>query len=1289
MKPKTIKTSLVSLMIRLKDDSVLEISVYAVPRITGPLASNFDFKQHVQKRFPDLDIAIDSEVDKPADLLIGSDLYHSFVKGQVKHVEENLHLVQSKLGWIVCGQESDKFPERTMSFLTYVSGIDDSMSQFVAPDPPLNDDKIKELWELEAIGIRDSPKILHQDEIIEFFNKTTIFKDGRYHVKWPWTQYPTDLPPNLGLATGRLTSLVKRLDHQTLELYDQVLQDQLRLGVVEVVDNPAEFPPHPVHYLPHHCVIQEGKTTKLRVVYDASSKTRGSYSLNDYLFKGPRMLDDLVGFLILFRLHDIAFVADIEKAFLQIGLQLEDRDVTRFLWLNDVHAGVHPNNIIYLRFTRVPFGIVSSPFILAATLKYHLARQGSFEAKTISESLYVDNLLRSVPTLEEAKAIFSVGNSTFNELSMNIREWNSNNEEFMRSISDEKKSTKTTVSVLGLEWNRDDDTLRIAVDIDNFDKPVSTKRDTLRVVSSVFDPCGFIAPLSLPARILHQELWKDKCKWDDRILEYRLEEWATCAQILKTLKDVKLPRLFSKPPGASDASRLRYQFHCFTDASLVAYAAVIYLRITTETDSSLSFVMSRSRLTPLRQRDHITIPKLELLGVLIGVRLVEYVRKTLNLEKIQTFLWTDSQIVLAWIRSNHLLPPFVARRVAEIRSANHIQFRYVPTKLNPADSATRKDSAVNGLPALWTHGPAFLVRDGNLDFPPELFTSAPDSQLKGVTFTSQVSGDTSQTSVDSSQMSVDSIQVSGDTSQTSVDSIQVSGDTSQTSVDIGQMPDDSSQDGSSDTRQDVSGDTRQAVSGDSSQVHKLTSSTVVETDLRKLQLKHFPQEMSGGSTPLTKSLRLFIDKSGILRCNAKLQNADIPYDQRFPILLPRDSPYTHDVIKKIHEENYHVGVSHTLALLRKLYWVPTGRSQVSKVIKKCRACIKYGGGPYKLPEMPPLPKERVAVCPPFTYTGVDYFGPLTVIEGGTRRKRWCVLFTCMAVRAIHLEVVEDMTTDEFLNCLRRFVATRGSPVAIVSDNALQFKLSENVLNSSFCQDKNITWRFIAELSPWQGGFYERLIGLVKNCLRRSLDRILLTNSQLATVIKEVETVVNTRPLTTVGTELEHVLTPADFLQPSVPVVLEIPKQSDSMTVTKTALVDSWKKSQTVFKEFNDMFVNRYLTSLAERPMKTHKQPRVLAKTSPNIGDVVQLKERMVSRAFWRVGKILELVPSKDGHTRTARVRMANGSIITRSISLLYPLEISEELENKISVQSRDSTESVASQRTILLQPENS
>ncbi|KAI5732054.1 hypothetical protein M8J77_020456 [Diaphorina citri] len=1211
------------------------VRAYAVPRITGPLASNLRFKQQIQEQFPDVDFAVDTGSDKPADLLIGSDFYYSFVTGQIRHIRDNLCLVQSKLGWIVSGQPSDHCPNQILSFLTYVSGGENSSSQFTIPDPPLNDDNIRELWDLEAIGIRDSPKTLQQEEVIEFFRKTTVFEDGRYHVKWPWVQFPADLPVGMGLAIGRLTSLFKRLDPATRTQYDQVLKDQLRLGVIEVVDNPEEFPLHPVHYLPHHCVLQEDKTTKLRVVYDASAKPKGHHSLNDYLYKGPRMLDDLVKFLILFREKRIGIVADIEKAFLQVGLQSEDRDVTRFVWLRDINGVVEPDNIIHLRFKRVPFGIVSSPFLLTATIKHHLSQINTVEAITIANSLYVDNLILSVDSLEEGRSIFETASSSFNELSMNIREWNSSCNELMTSIPDNKQCQKSVLSVLGLEWNVKNDTLGIATNIDLFDKPVKTKRDILRIVASIFDPCGFISPFTLPSRILLQNLWQDRCKWDAPLPQNRLEEWERSVVIMKRVKSVKIHRFFLQP----STNQVNIQLHCFTDASKDAYAAVVYFRMSSEEGScSVSFVMSRTRLTPLRQRDKVTIPKLELLGVFIGVKLTSYIKETLQLKNIQTFLWTDSQIVIGWIRSDRLLPPFVARRIAEIKRASHIQVRYVPTNLNPADVATRV-LASDKLVTLWTAGPDFLVL-------PEGDWPVWSQNVEDVSSGCKPISDTSENVCYSVSETRAAPPIDEELLATEYDLVM---DSETTEPEVGTTESEAIE---PDTIKESESLTVDLDIGDGNL-----------KDVKGLQERYFPRETSGLSTDLSRSLRLFRDSSGILRCNAKLQNADLPYDQKYPILLPRDSDVTQKIIEELHTDNHHVGVTHTLALLRKKYWVPMGRTQVAKVLRKCKPCVKYGGGPFKLPEMPPLPKERVAVCPPFSYTGLDYLGPLTIVEQGSRQKRWCVLFTCMASRAIHLELVPDMTTEEFILCLRRFTAARGCPVVIVSDNALQFKLSADVLGSSFCEKEKIQWRFIPALSPWQGGFYERLVGLVKHCLRRTLDKTLLNNNQLITVIKEIESVLNTRPLTCVGSELEHVLSPSDFLNPVTPIVLQPDadlSSASARTATKSALVSSWRKSQIAFDQFRRMFVDQYLTSLSERSLKPHKQTRVLSKKDPSVGDNVQVKENGVGRALWRVGRISELISSRDGRTRTARIKMSNGNEITRSISHLYPLEMDDD-----------------------------
>lgn len=304
--------------------------------------------------------------------------------------------------------------------------------------------------------------------------------------------------------------------------------------------------------------------------------------------------------------------------------------------------------------------------------------------------------------------------------------------------------------------------------------------------------------------------------------------------------------------------------------------------------------------------------------------------------------------------------------------------------------------------------------------------------------------------------------------------------------------------------------------------------------------------------------------------------------------------------------------------------------------------------------MPSLPAERVNYYAPFTYTGLDYFGPLTITADSKSEKRWVGLFTCLAVRAIHMEVVKDLSAEECVLALRRFVSTRGLPHYIISDNALQFKLTADVLTSPYCVVNEIKWKFIPERAPWFGGFYERMFGLVKHCLKRTLDKHILNSSQLRTIMKEVEAVVNSRPLTTVSGDLEHILKPSDFLLVGEPILTEASDKDmlESATATKTSLVEGWKRGQTILDEFAKMFQNQYLTSLRERK-NTHKQPRVVQNSVPKVGDTVQIKGDG-NRVHWKVGKIVSLIEGSDGHIKVAKVLTATGETLT-SPSLTYTL----------------------------------
>ena len=294
---------------------------------------------------------------------------------------------------------------------------------------------------------------------------------------------------------------------------------------------------------------------------------------------------------------------------------------------------------------------------------------------------------------------------------------------------------------------------------------------------------------------------------------------------------------------------------------------------------------------------------------------------------------------------------------------------------------------------------------------------------------------------------------------------------------------------------------------------------------------------------LQRQLGLQIDEWGLLRCHGRYSNADLSFNAKYPKLIPRLEYFTHLVIKDAHERMLHSGVSHTLAQVRQEYWIPQGKKETKGVVSRCTICRRYEGPPYALPPMPSLPQDRVSKSEPFQSIGLDYLGPILVKKGRERVKFWVCLFTCLAIRAIHLEWIRNLTASQFLCCFRRFFARRGKPRHIISDNASQFKLTAKVLDRQwqqvidsdevlyYCSSENISWKFITEAAPWQGGFYERLVGLVKRALRKSIGRQLLDWDELATLLTEIEAIINTRPLTYVFEDFESgfSLTPAHFL----------------------------------------------------------------------------------------------------------------------------------------------------------------
>ena len=464
------------------------------------------------------------------------------------------------------------------------------------------------------------------------------------------------------------------------------------------------------HYIPHHAVVKpDHATTKIRIVYDASAKTKMDHkSLNECLYRGPVLLQDLCGTLMRFRMHPIALISDIEKAFLQIGLQLDQRDVTRFLWLKDTQdLSASEYNIQEYRFTRVPFGVISSPFLLSATVDFHLSCYSSKVAEQIRQDIYIDNVITGVNSDQEAVEFYNEAKEMFKDASMNLREWASNIEHVTETIPESDRSSEQHMKVLGLVWDKKCDSLGLK-DAKLNETKGATKRLVLKNVASVFDPLGLFSPVTLKGKLLLQGLWTKHCEWDEGIDSEDSVIWSDIIHDLKHISDHKVERcvVFNNSNGVTN------MLVCFCDASAKAYAACVYFVQHGHCGNKSDLIFSKTRLAPSSKAT--TIPRLELMTAVIAIRCINFVKKQIRKEISAVYLISDSQCALKWIFTDKTVYVFVKNRISDIKENKDIVFRWVPSEQNPADLASRGCSLDDlRQSSLWWNGPKWLCKSEN------------------------------------------------------------------------------------------------------------------------------------------------------------------------------------------------------------------------------------------------------------------------------------------------------------------------------------------------------------------------------------------------------------------------------------------------------------------------------------------------------------------------------------------------------------------------------------------------
>ena len=545
----------------------------------------------------------------------------------------------------------------------------------------------------------------------DLMQKRVEHKDGHYQLPLLWRNSAVVLPDNLKMAQRRMCRLERRLlsDTTLLERYTEQMKVLLDKGYAERVPEDGVHDIGPKWYLPHHPVINPRKPDKLRIVFDCAAKFNGN-SINDRLMKGPDLMNSLVGVLMRFRKEAVALVADIEAMFHQVSVAPQDRDAFRFLWWPE--GDVREDPMPY-RMTVHLFGAKSSPSCATFCLRETAREFGKYFDPRVSEvvrkNFYVDDCLTSVSTEEMGCKMIKDLRDLLAMGGFKLTKWLSLREVVMNSVpSDERSKSIQNVPlggevqerVLGINWCLPEDVFRFTVVLP--DKPI-TRRDMLSVTNSLFDPLGFVAPVTLEARLIYRDVCQQKLGWDDVIPRAEQSRWQKWRESLGALSDVKLPRFYMINSYASGK-----QLHFFADASMAARGCVCYLRTVDDSGNvTCTFLMGKSLLSGPGKH---TIPRLELEAALDAVRMSRMVKQELNFENCTCLFWTDSAIVLQSLHADSKnFPVFSRNRIAQILNHTSVHdWMHVPTDQNPADQASRGSTARALCKEIGSQVPSFL-----------------------------------------------------------------------------------------------------------------------------------------------------------------------------------------------------------------------------------------------------------------------------------------------------------------------------------------------------------------------------------------------------------------------------------------------------------------------------------------------------------------------------------------------------------------------------------------------------
>lgn len=1141
------------------------------------------------------------------DMLLGARTFAQLLEeGVIKGEEDQPMAQKTKIGWIISGACAKQSKTKLSCHIN--STCDNEISTI-----------LRRFWELEEV---DSKKKLSPEETAcetHFINNVQRCVDGKLMVKLPfnYNSNASDFLGNtLSIAMQQFHQLERRFtrNQKLKDEYFKCIEEYITLGHAKLIE-PTQN--ELAYYLPHHAVIKESSlTTKVRVVFNASAKSSNQYSLNDRMYVGPTIQQEIWSVLLRWQLGEVAIIADIEKMYRQFLMHPDHSKFQRILW-----RAKPDEPIKHYELTTVTFGTAAAPFLAIRCLHYiaDALQDKPAIVKIIKRNFYVDDLVLSIDTEQQAIAIKEELREIFHSYGLNLRQWNSN----IRDLSDTEEkivdlTLNETCKTLGMVWNTVKDSLSYKISLP--ETPLKfTKRSVLAEIASLYDPLGWLAPVIIRAKIFMQHLWTITLAWDDELPSELLADWLKIRTDLRNCKNISISRWAKYISNHKHVS-----LHGFADASENCYVACVYIR-TIHTDNSIHtrLLTSKTKVAPLKQK--LTIPKLELCAAHLTAKLLVKTQAALELPFTEIYAWSDSSITLSWISTPpHKLTTFISNRVAEIQQLiePHL-WKHVRSQLNSADAATR-GLTTEQLKAcdLWWNGPHFL-RKSISEWPAIPKDMLPTKNLSGLKKLPRITMHTK----------------------------------------VAELSDIIARYSNLNTLYHVTAYCLRVLPQNKG-FRNPASLTVIEVEnakhvlVRHIQQFYYPDEISAlsqrkrlPSRSSLLSLTPYLDTNNLMRVRGRLERSHLSEQAKHPIILPSSGHFTSLIIWTAHVKAEHGGVELTLRNIMEEFWIVRGKNTVKNHLRKCVRCFRYRKSTLQQ-QMADCQSFQVQPNRAFSYVGIDFAGYFLVKLADRRNapftKCYVSLFICLTTKANHLELVSDLTTDAFISALNRFVSRRGKPNRIHSDCGSNFKGAATELPKLLSQAtstasklvlqellrQQIDWRFIPARAPHFGGLWEAGVKSMKGHLSKRLHGVKLRFEDFNTILIQIEAVLNSRPLYAIcdDPDANEVLTPGHFLIGQAITTMPYP---DVTKVIENRL-NRYQFLQRLLQEFWRGWSHEYLMKLQQR--KKWKTPH----DNLRIGQMVLIKEDNLPPASWLYGRVVKTYAGNDQLVRSADIETRFG-----------------------------------------------